>query len=305
MWALVAVIFAAAIVGPAGQAWAHGGAESTSDAAWRIAVGVPLVVAGGLYLCGLRRVWRRAGPGRGLRRNEALAFAAGFLVLAGMIATPLHAWGRLRFTPHMLEHELLTLVAAPLLAASGAGVAYLSALPRSWRHRLGGWIAGNRLQRLWRGLLHPAVAWALHGGVLWLWHAPALFEAALEHEAIHYLQHVSLLATALLFWASILPRRADRRTRLVGVLSLFATSIHATLLGALLTLSPTVWYATYNSTLGRVGLSALEDQQLAGLAMWVPGGIIYVGAALALAAAALREDDTPARRRVSISDASR
>jgi putative membrane protein len=292
-----------AIAAPTGPAWAHGGAEATSDAAWRIAVGLPLVAAGGLYLCGLRRAWRRAGPGRGLRLNEALAFAAGFLVLASMIASPLHAWGRLRFTPHMFEHELLTLVAAPLLAASGAGLAYLFALPRSWRHRLGGWIAGKELQRLWRGLLHPAVAWALHGGVLWLWHAPALFEAALENEAIHYLQHVSLLATALLFWTSILPRRADRRTRLVGVFSLFATSMHATLLGALLTLSPTVWYATYAGAVAAVGLSALEDQQLAGLAMWVPGGLIYVGTALALAAGVLREDDAPARRRhASVSD---
>jgi putative membrane protein len=296
MRAIAAAILVAGIAVPAGQAWAHGG-DAPSDAAWRIAVAVPLVVAGGLYVCGLRCAWRRAGPGRIVRRNEALAFGAGFLVLASMLVSPLHAWGRLRFTPHMLEHELLTLVAAPLLAAGGAGVAYLFALPRSWRHRLAGWIAGNRLQRLWRGLFHPAVAWALHGGALWLWHAPALFEAALENEAVHYLQHASLFGTALLFWASILPRRADRRTRMVGVFSLFATSMHATLLGALLTLSPKVWYATYTSTLGPAGLSALEDQQLAGLAMWVPGGLIYVGAALALVAGVLREDAASAPRR--------
>ena len=91
---------------------------------------------------------------------------------------------------------------------------------------------------------------------------------------------------------------------MVGVLSLFATSLHATLLGALLTLSPSVWYATYASALAPLGLSALQDQQLAGLAMWVPGGLIYVGAALALLAAVLREDEPDAqRRRASISGA--
>jgi cytochrome c oxidase assembly factor CtaG len=76
---------------------------------------------------------------------------------------------------------------------------------------------------------------------------------------------VSLLATTLVFWHRSC--RADRRTRLVGVFSLFATSMYATLLGALPTLSPTVWYATYASALAPVGRSALKDQQLAGLAM--------------------------------------
>jgi hypothetical protein len=107
-------------------------------------------------------------------------------------------------------------------------------------------------------------------GALWLWHAPPPFEAALESEAVHYLQHLTLLVTALLFWASLLPRRADTRSRIMAVFSLFTTSIHATLLGALLTLSPTVWYASYAGAEESGGLSALEDQQLAGLVKWVP-----------------------------------
>jgi putative membrane protein len=169
-------------------------------------------------------------------------------------------------------------------------VPYLLALPLAWRRRVARWIINGGPRRLWRALVHPGVAWALHGAALWLWHAPALFEAALRSEAIHYLQHVSLLATALLFWASILPRRADARTRLVGVFSLFTTSMHMTLLGALLTLSPTVWYASYAAVAAPAGLSALEDQQIAGLIMWVPAGLVYVAAALGLCAAVLRGD---------------
>jgi cytochrome c oxidase assembly factor CtaG len=84
---------------------------------------------------------------------------------------------------------------------------------------------------------------------------------------------------------------------MVGVFSLFATSLHATLLGALLTLSPSVWYASYAAAAGPGGLSALEDQQLAGLVMWVPGGLVYVGVALALCAALLRDDGAPTRSR--------
>lgn len=157
---------------------------------------MPLALAGVAYFRGLRRVWRRAGFGRGVRPAAALAFGAGLVVLAVMLALPLHAWGRLRFTPHMIAHELLTLVAAPLPAAGGAGVPWLFALPPSWRRRVGRWLAGDRLRRFWRSVSRPAAAWALHGAALWLWHAPALFEAALRSELIHDLQHVSLLATA-------------------------------------------------------------------------------------------------------------
>jgi cytochrome c oxidase assembly factor CtaG len=284
---------------PVGKALAHGAERGiASGAGWQIAVAVPLFLAGGLYCRGLHRAWRRAGPGRGVRRNEALAFGAGLVVLAVMLALPLHVLGRLHFAPHMLEHGLLTLVAAPLLAAGRPGLPYLLGLPWPWRARVGRFFANERVRRCWRKLVHPGVAWALHGGALWLWHAPLLFEAALESEAVHYLQHLTLLATALLFWASLLPRRADTKSRIVAVFSLFTTSIHATLLGALLTLSPTVWYARYAGAEGPGGLSALEDQQLAGLIMWVPFGVVYVAAALALLAAVLRDDcATPRRRR--------
>jgi cytochrome c oxidase assembly factor CtaG len=126
---------------------------------------------------------------------------------------------------------------------------------------------------------------------------PALFEAALRSEAIHYLQHITLLTTALLFWASILPRRADGKTRMVAVFSLFTTSMHSTLLGALLTLPPTVWYVSYASAARAGSLSLLEDQQLAGLIMWVPAGLVYLIAALALLGALLRNDGASPRRR--------
>jgi cytochrome c oxidase assembly factor CtaG len=297
-WAATLVPGAAVLVAlAAGPALAHGVEVhgSSSETGWRIAVAVPLVLAGFAYGRGLRRAWRRAGRGRGVRRAEAFAFGAGLGVLALMLVLPLHAWGRLRFAPHMLEHELLTVLAAPLLAAGRPGVPYLLALPLPWRRRLGVWLATARAARIWRRLVHPGVAWALHGAALWLWHAPPLFEAALRSEAIHYLQHVTLLGTALLFWASLLPRRAEAQARVIAVFSLFTITLHSTLLGALLTLSPTVWYASYAAAAG--GLSALEDQQLAGLIMWVPAGLVYVAAALALLGAVLRDADASPRHR--------
>jgi putative membrane protein len=291
MMRATAVLVFAAAVSAADQALAHGvEAHLPSDLAWRMAVAIPLLLGGFAYFRGLRRAWRRAGTGRGVSRAEVLSFGAGLAVLALMLVLPLHAWGRLRFAPHMAEHELLTIVAAPLLAAGRPGVPYLLALSLSGRRWIGRWIINGGARRLWRAVVHPGVAWALHGAALWLWHAPSLFEAALRSEAIHYLQHATLLTTALLFWASILPRRADTKARVVGVFSLFTTSMHSTLLAALLTLSPTVWYASYAIAAERPGPSALEDQQLAGLIMWVPAGLVYVAAALALCAAVLRDD---------------
>jgi cytochrome c oxidase assembly factor CtaG len=286
------------VLGPMSPALAHGAEpDVAADTAWRVAVAAPLLLAGWAYFYGLRRAWRRAGWGRGIRPLEAFSFGAGLLVLASMLAVPLHAWGRLRFAPHMLEHELLTVIAAPLLAAGRPGVPYLLALPLSWRRRLSGWLANGGPWGIWRRLTHPATAWALHGAALWLWHAPVLFEAALSSEVVHYLQHLTLLGTALLFWASLLPRRATNRVRIIGVFSLFTTTIQTTLLGALLTLSPRIWYPSYGDpTPG--GLSPLEDQQLAGLIMWVPAGMVYVAAGLALLGLLLRyEGPEPARRR--------
>jgi cytochrome c oxidase assembly factor CtaG len=190
----------------------------------------------------------------------------------------------------MAEHELLTIVATPLLAAGRPGVPYLLALSLPWRRRVGRWTINGRARRSWRALVRPGVAWALHGAALWLWHVPVLSDAALQSEVVHYLQHAMLLTTAFLFWASILPRRANARTRITSVFSLLTTSMHSTLLGALLTLSPTVWYASYAVAAGPAGLSALEDQQLAGLIMWVPAGLVYLIAALALCAAILRDE---------------
>jgi hypothetical protein len=93
-----------------------------SDGGRQVAVGVLLFAAVGLYGRGLHRAWRRRGPGRGVRRSEAFAFGTGLVVLAVILGLPLHDWGRLHVAPHMLEHGLLTMVAAPLLAATRPGV---------------------------------------------------------------------------------------------------------------------------------------------------------------------------------------
>jgi putative membrane protein len=252
-------------------------------------VAVPLAIAAGWYGWGVRSLWRSAGVGRGVRRREAGSFAAGWLIVALALLSPLHRLSELLFSVHMVQHELLMAVAAPLLVLGRPLVAMVWALPPGWRRTTGTWTAAPAVQTGWRALTHPLAAWSLHAGVIWAWHLPSLYQAGVAHDAVHALQHATFLGSALLFWWTVLQPRAGRLGSPASVVSLFTTAMHTGLLGALLTVSTRVWYPIYRGTTVAWGLSPLEDQQLAGLIMWIPAGLIYAGVALALLATWLRE----------------
>jgi putative membrane protein len=136
---------------------------------------------------------------------------------------------------------------------------------------------------VWGVLTDPLVAWALHAIALWAWHIPALFDGALQSEGLHILQHTSFLGTALFFWWAVLGH--DPRGRYGAGHSfayLFTTMLHTSALGALLALAPTPWYAPYVDTTVAYGFDPVQDQQLGGLVMWVPAGLAYVIAGLAV-----------------------
>jgi putative membrane protein len=133
---------------------------------------------------------------------------------------------------------------------------------------------------------------------LWIWHAPGLFDAAVEREWLHTLEHVSFFGTALLFWRAILDAQSARRVG-PALAAAFATLMHGGLLGGLITMAPFPLYSWYRGRTELWGLTSLEDQQLAGLVMWVPMGIVYFAACILLASHLLvSEEDRhhPARR---------
>jgi putative membrane protein len=246
-------------------------------AAWTFEPGViiPLLLAAGAYGMGVRRLPRRF-------HQEAVYFFGGWMLLAVALVSPVHRWGALLFSVHMTQHELLMIGAAPLLVLGRPGLAMLRALPAAAARACVGWGERSGVDRLWRLLTRPAVAWVVHAVALWCWHIPSWFEATLHHEWVHAAQHASFLGTALWFWHSIFrgPRRiADYGW---GVFNLFFTAVHSSVLGALLTFAPRVWYPEYAANGRFAGLSPLEDLQLGGLVMWVPGGLVYLLAALAL-----------------------
>lgn len=247
-----------------------------------------LAVALVFYTVGWRRL-RAAHGASAVARRRALYFFLGIGVLIAALLPPLDTLAERSFALHMIQHQLLMLAAAPLLVLARPLAPYLHALPPAARRPCARWLHRGWLARLAAGLTGPLVAWSIYAGALWLWHAPLAFNAALADSGIHVVQHASFFIAAVIYWWSVLPGRAEAAG--VGVLSLFGTILHGNVLGALLTFAPVNFYA-YR---GIAGLSALEDQQLGGLIMWIPAGAVYLGAGLALFMRLLRPRPGPSR----------
>ena len=212
------------------------------------------------------------------RRTQIRALCGGGVLALAAVVGPADANADRLFTAHMLQHEILIAVAAPLIASGRPLLALLRAVP--WARRfvvaLGRWPIGGAVVRACR---RPSLACLLHGAAIWLWHVPPLFDAALAHPAIHVVQHTSFLGTGVLFWSAVMhPRRSRDLGR--SIVYLFITAVHTAALGALLVVARSPWYAGYASGGHGFGLTPLEDQQLAGLVMWVPAGGLYLIAAL-------------------------
>ncbi|HEU0100351.1 MAG TPA: cytochrome c oxidase assembly protein [Allosphingosinicella sp.] len=269
----------------AATASAHGGASQAQGGgiAWNLdgRVAVPLLLLAAAYAGGWRRLHRRSRLGRGERAKGARLFAAGWLVLALALVSPLHEGGQRSFTLHMIEHEAIMLVAAWLLAASRPLPVLLWALPQQLRSGAGSLGAAAWPAAAWRFLTDPVVATVIQAVVLVAWHMPALFERALGGAGWHSAQHIAFLGSALLFWWAMANGRAGRHAYGVAAICLFGTSLVGGLLGALMSFSASPWYGRYAAMgMTPLGLDPLEDQHLAGLLMWIPGGLVHAGAAL-------------------------
>ena len=252
--------------------------------AWIPAPGsLALVVASAMvYALGVRTLRRAAGPDRGIRRWERNAFAAGWIVLTVALVTPLHPLGESLLSAHMTQHELIMVVAAPLLVLGRPLVAAVWALPRAMRPGVGRAARVPWFAAAWRWISAPFAAWLLHALAIWGWHAPRLYEATRTNGWLHAAQHTSFLLTALLFWWALLRPRSGGLGAGAGIVYVFTTALHTSVLGALMAFSTSLWYPAYAVSTPMWGIDPVDDQQLAGLIMWVPGGIAYLVAALAL-----------------------
>lgn len=201
-----------------------------------------------LYLIGGRRV----PP----RRGESLCFHAAMLLAVFAIFGLLDDWAETSTSWHMTQHMLFIIVIAPLWALARP-------LPQ-WRG-----VTGDFARPVWTAILrsgrYPTALALLHGAIIWIWHTPQLYILALENLWWHAIEHACFLFTGWLFWWSVL--HANPRQVPQALMAVLLTMIHTGLLGALLTFGSTPFYGDARD---------LQDQQLAGLIMWVPGGIFYL-----------------------------
>ena len=268
------------------RAAAHTGSALQPHDLWRAWTFEPIVVialllASVLYVVGVGRLWKKE-VGAGIRNWEAAAFAGGLLAAVIALVSPLHALGGVLFSAHMAQHELLISICAPLLIIGRPLIPFLWAMPQSWRRSVGEFSRDNRVALTWRTLTLPAVAFSLHAIALWIWHLPGPYQSTLNSALMHSLQHVSFLGTALLFWWTVFKTRGSELGYGAAVFYLFATALQTGALGALLTFATALWYPAYAATTGPWGLTPLEDQQLGGLIMWIPGSVPYLIAGLAI-----------------------
>jgi putative membrane protein len=252
-------------------AWAH---SEHASAAWNWD---PLLLSSLLILS--------LAYGRGLKRAKSfishrtkLLFFLSMLVLFIALVSPLSSISEELQAWHMIQHMLIMMVAAPLFVMSAPLFVLLWSLPRKLRK---GWTPFYRWlygqNSGWYFFWQPVVLWLSYAFTLWIWHLPRFYQAALNHPRLHDLQHISFFIAACLFWRVLLdPIHRLKLTKGLGILYVFATSLHATLLGVYMALAPSIWYPYYLEKTRSWGLSPLEDQQLAGLIMWMPACSIYV-----------------------------
>lgn len=257
------IVFAALFTIMAADAQAHEAGAEAGDPWNYLFVVLPLALTALAYAIGMRRLWSASARGQTIHLQRAVCFGAGWLFLAAALVSPLDRLATQLFTAHMIEHEILMVIAAPLFVLSKPLAPLLWSLPQKLRASVGrALVRSVVLLPVRKAATNQLIATGLHGATLWLWHAPRLYDAALAETPIHWLQHLSFFCTALIFWWALLFGRG-RQDYGTAIFYLFATTLHSGFLGILLSFAREPLYRSQGAGAASWGLSALEDQQLA------------------------------------------
>jgi putative membrane protein len=229
-----------------------------------ILIGTVLVI--GLYLYAIGPLRKRHFPDEPIMTGQTIAFLSGMMIMFLALVSPLDELGdSYLFSAHMVQHLCLTIIGPPLLLL-GTPEWFVKPLLRN-----------HTVFKVAKVLTYPAVAFTLYNVDFWLWHAPPLYNATLENQNIHILEHLTFIIFGLLYWWPIFSPSKDLPRLSFGgqILYLFVSGMPSVLLGAGLTFSPPL-YAPYIAAPRIWGISAATDQQLGGLIMWVPVSIFYI-----------------------------
>jgi putative copper resistance protein D len=263
---------------------------------------VGILLAGGLYLWAVRRV-EREHPANRPPRGRTWAFMGGLVAIALALISPIEAYEGQLFTVHMVQHMLLELVAAPLLLLGAPITLALRAASPSVRRGLLAFLQSRVIHLI----SFPLVAWLLFAGVNWGWHFSDLYNQALENVPLHYFQHFTFLAAALLFWWPVIgldpsPWRLPHPLRLFY---LFLAMPQNSFLGVAIMSAPHILYQHYLTNLRTWGPAPLDDQSIGGIVMWVFGDVVFLAAMALVVASWVRLEDRKTARLDARLDAER
>jgi len=217
-------------------------------------------------------------------KGRLAAFLGGLAVIAVALASPLDTLAGGRLSAHMVQHQLLMMLAPPLLWLGAPIAPILRGLPRSIRRPVAAALASRVLRPMAHIIAQPAFGWVSFALAFWIWHTAPLYQLALRSHAWHHVEHACFAATAMLFWRPVIQAWPDRALwpRWTMIPYVLLADVQNTILAAILTFSDRLVYPAYASvTVG--SLSALDDQSLAGVIMWVPGSLVFLVAAVWLA----------------------
>jgi putative copper resistance protein D len=272
----------AASLAVAGVAFAHGPVPAAPPDPLNLALGwsiepavlLPMLAAVVVWLRLVRRI-DRAHPSNPVPRRRTAAFLAGLAVIAIALMSGIDTYDTTLFSVHMVQHLLLTLVAAPLLALSAPITTLLRAATPKVRHRVVLPILHSRVMRV---ISFPVVAWLVFVGVMWGTHFSPLFDASLENPVVHDLEHALYLVAGLLFWwpAVGLDPSPWRMPHPVRAMYVFLQMPQNTFLAVTILNASDVLYPHYATLVRSWGPSALVDQGIAGGLMWICGDILFL-----------------------------
>ena len=270
---------AAVLVSTATAALANDGVPHGLAWSWEPGVLTPLAVAAAWYGRGIASLRRAGRVEQVAGRLRIVLFVAALTIVLLALESPLDALSDKLFSAHMIQHLLLSLVAAPLFACSRQGPVFLWGLSPRWRHGLlRSWRRG-RLGAVGRALLHPVVVWTAFCATFVFWHIPGPYRWALDNPLLHALEHLCFLVAPLAFWTLVFDssprRRMDHGATLIFIVT---AAILSDLPGALMLLAPRPLFAASAAEAASWGLTRLQDQELAGAIMWVPMGFLFVAA---------------------------
>jgi putative membrane protein len=238
---------------------------------------LPIAIAVGWYAFGVGRAMDE-GRAAAISPGRTCAFAGGIGLLLLALQSPIDTISEDLFSVHMVQHLLLMLAAPPLLILSDCPIMFLRALPPRGRKLVARLWVSTKIGRGCELLMHPILVWILVCGTFVFWHAPGPYQWAVDNSGVHIVEHLSFFVSSLMFWALVLPI-PHRRPRLAhgsALLLVVATAVLSGLPGALMIFSPRPLYPAHAAGVMKWGLTLMEDQQFAGLLMWIPAGGAYV-----------------------------